>query len=128
MAVLDAARASYRQMYQGQPGTAISTLYTSPNLNANVTTPSAPAVIKSIILANTTANAATITLHNVPAGGTAAAGTQIVPGVSVAANDVKILDGLNIGMNSSTTAGATIQGLQGTASAITVTISGDEVQ
>lgn len=120
MAVSSQATASMRQMYMGQPGTSATTLYTAPSASANVTAPSATAYIKEIIIANTTANAATITIG---INGTAAA-NQIVPAVSVNGNDVKVLSGLNTAIP----AGGTIQALQGTVSAITVTISGVEVQ
>jgi hypothetical protein len=124
MAVLTSATASHRQMYQGQPGTTVSTLYTAPANNTNVTAPSSTAYIKEIIIANTTATAATITLHVVPSGGTVGLGTQTIPTVTIGGNDSKILTGLNTAIPP----GGTIQGLQGTASAVTVTISGTEVQ
>jgi hypothetical protein len=81
---------------------------------ANTTT-----ILKSIVMTNTTGTAATVTIG---INGTAAA-NQIVPAVSVGANDTKIVDGVNIILNT----GDTLQALQGTASAITLTISGAEV-
>jgi hypothetical protein len=100
-----------KRLYLGQPGTSATTLYTVP---ANTTT-----ILKSIVMTNTTGTAATVTIG---INGTAAA-NQIVPAVSVGANDTKIVDGVNIILNT----GDTLQALQGTASAITLVISGAEV-
>jgi hypothetical protein len=124
MAWTQQAQSSGRQFYQGQPGTTVSTLYTAPAASSNVTSPSATAYIKEIILANTTGAAATVTLYLVPSGGTAGVANMIVPALSINANDAKVLAGLNTFIP----AGATIQGVQGTSGAITVTISGMEVQ
>lgn len=102
-----------------QPGTTATTIYTAPaNTTANPS-PNATAIIKSIWLANTTASTATITLG---INGTAAA-TLIIPAVSVPANDVKIISQETLELNASDT----LQALQGTASAITVTVNGAEV-
>ena len=120
MSLTAAAVASPRQLYQGQPGTTVGTLYTAPAASANVTSPSATAYITEIVIANTTASAATISLY---IGGSAAA-NAILSGLSIAANDTKILTGLKTAIP----AGATIQALQGTAAAITLTLSGVEVQ
>lgn len=114
------ATASGRQFYQGQPGTTATTLYTAPAQSSNVPSPYATAYIKEIILANTTASAATVTIG---IGGTAAA-NQIVPTVTVNPNDVKIISGINTMVPAS----GTIQAQQGTSGAITVTICGVEVQ
>ena len=103
-----------------QPGTSGAVLYTAPTYDSNVTTPSATAVIKEILLCNTTGLTATVTLG---INGVAAA-NQIIPTVSVAANDTKVISGLDTML----TQGDTINGMQGTANAITVTISGVEVQ
>lgn len=109
-----------KRFYFGQPGTSATTLYTAPaNTTANPS-PGSTAIVKGIWVANTTGTAATITIG---INGTAAA-NQIVPGVTVNPNDVKILEGINgIQLNASDT----LQALQGTASAITVTIAGIEV-
>jgi hypothetical protein len=113
------AIASGRRMYMGQPGTTATTLYTAPTADSNVTSPSATAIVEEIILTNTTATAATITIG---INGTAAA-DLIIAATSIAANDVKILTGMRTNLSS----GDTLQGLQGTSGAITVTISGSEV-
>ena len=120
MAYLNSAIASPRRMYIGQPGTGGSTLYTAPAYDSNVTTPSATAVVKEIILCNTTGLAATITLG---INGVAAA-NQFIGTLTIAANDFKVISSLDTMLS----AADTIQGLQGTANAITVTISGVEVQ
>lgn len=120
MAWTTQAVASGRQFYQGQPGTAATTLYTAPAASSNVTSPSATAIIEEIILTNTTATAATVSIG---INGTAAA-NLIVASLSIAGNDTKVLTGLRTALP----AGATIQALQGTAGSITVTISGSEVQ
>lgn len=124
MSVSAAATASPRQLYQGQPGTSIGTLYTSPAVSANVTAPSATAYINEIIIANVTAAAATIRIHLVPNAGAASVTNALYYDISIPANDTKILSGLSTKMG----AVSTIQALQGTASAITLTISGAEVQ
>lgn len=109
-----------KRFYFGQPGTSATTLYTAPANTTNQPAPYATAEVKSITLANTTASAATITIG---INGTAAA-NLVVPTITVNPNDVKILDGLNWALN----ANDTLQALQGTANAITVTVSGIEIQ
>lgn len=89
-----------------QPGTSTGVLYTVPA--------SRRVVLKQVVLANTSAGAATVTLG---IGGTAAA-DQIVPAVSIPANTVETLDCSQV-----LEAAETIDGLQGTGAAITVTIS-----
>jgi hypothetical protein len=95
-------------------------LYTAPAYDSNVTTPSATAIIKEILLANTTASPATVTLG---INGTAAA-NQFIPTVTVAANDTKLISGMDTMLSGTDT----LNGLQGTSGAITVTISGVEIQ
>lgn len=120
MAISPASVASPRQLYQGQPGTGASTLYTAPALSANVTSPSATAYVTEIIICNTTASAATITIG---INGVAAS-NQLIGAITINANDTKVISGIRTLMP----AGSTLQALQGTASAITLTISGVEVQ
>lgn len=99
-------------LYQGQPTTSSATLYTVPA--------STDAMLKSIVLANTSGSPATITLYRVPTGGSAGVTNCIVPTFTVAANDTVTLDS-GVCM----TAGDFIAGLQGTTGAITATISGE---
>jgi hypothetical protein len=124
MSVNNQAQASARQMYQGQPGTSATTLYTAPAANANVTSPSATAYITEIILTNTTATAATITLGIVPSAGSLGVANEIMTAVSIPANSVQYFSGLKTYMS----AQSFLSALQGTSGAITVTISGVEVQ
>ena len=102
-----------KKVYQGQPGTAEATLYTNGTTKG--------AIIKEVIIANTTATAATITLSIVTAAGAGGATNRILAGKSVSPNDLIIL-ALNTAMGASDL----ITGLQGTLSALTVTISGIE--
>jgi hypothetical protein len=99
-------------LYRGQPGTTIATLYTVP--------PSTDTKITSIIVTNTTVIAATITMSVVQSGGTAGVTNRIMNALSVAANDTFAVDS-PIYMNT----GDFIAALQGTAAALTVTISGE---
>lgn len=93
-----------------QPGTSEGTLYT----------PSAGyGVITQIIMSNTTALPATVTIGK---GGVAAA-NQIVPGITIPANTVETLDLAGFRVAN----GVNIRALQGTGSAITVAICGYEV-
>jgi hypothetical protein len=92
-----------------QPGTTNGTLYTVP---ANKI-----AVIKTIHATNVTATAATVTMSI--GGSTDAA--MWVKGLSVPANDAYDWIGEELVL----AAGETIQGLQGTTAAITVTLSGN---
>lgn len=102
-----------KQMYFGQPGTSDTLLYTAP---------AGGAIIKEIVVTNTTATPATISI-GYPAG---ASGVDAAEGDlsahSVAANDTKSFPRSQV-----LTSGQTIRGLQGTSSAITVHISGVEI-
>lgn len=96
--------------YQGQPGTSNATLYTVP-VSTNVK-------ITSIVMVNTTSSPATVTLNVVPSGGSASASNQVVPAMSVSGNSVSTFDSPVF-----MAASDFIAGLQGTASAITVTVN-----
>lgn len=89
-----------------QPGTSTGVLATVPT--------SKRWVIKQIVMANTTNTAATITLG---LNGTAAA-DQVVPEITVQPNTVETLD-CSIVLETT----ETIDGLQGTSAAVTVTIN-----
>ena len=103
------ADASARVYGPAQPGTGNGTLYTVPGATS--------AVIRHIRVANTTAAAATISLA---VNGTAATAANCLLSVfSVPANGVHDWSGF---LHLSAT--DTIQGLQGTSGALTVTISG----
>lgn len=99
-------------LYQGQPGTTSATLYTVPAATS--------VKLASIVVVNTTGAPATVTLEVVPSGGTAGATHRIVSGLSVAANATTVIDSAVY-----LSAGDFLAGLQGTAAALTVTISGE---
>ena len=93
-----------------QPTTTAATVYTVPA--------STTAIIRNIRVSNTTGSAATITMSI----GANAAAAQIMSAVSVPANSVYDWSGFLV-----LSATEIIQALQGTSSALTVTISGVEV-
>src|SRR6266496_3128652 len=103
---------SAKRMYgPAQPGTGNATLYTAP---------SGGAIIRQLIVDNTTALAATVSLA---INGTAAtAANCFLSGLSLAAFSADFQPCFI-----PLAAGDTIQGLQGTASAITLTIGGIEL-
>jgi hypothetical protein len=103
------------RLYQGQPSTGEATLYTVPS--------STSVIVKQIVLCNTSASTASISLSIVPSGGTAGSANRIVGGYTVPANATQTLDMSQV-MNTSDF----ISGLQGTASTVTVTISGVTIQ
>lgn len=92
-----------------QLGTTASTIYTCPAVPSS-------SVIKNgrVRLTNTTASAATATLYAVPSGGTASATNEFISALSVAANSYVDIDLPTMA------AGDFLQGLSGTASAISV--------
>lgn len=99
-------------LYQGQPGTSIATVYTVPGATT--------VKLASIVLCNTTTSSATVTISVVPLGGTAGVANRIASSLSVGANATTVIE-TPVYMN----AGDFIAALQGTASAITVTVSGE---
>jgi hypothetical protein len=101
-----------KKMYEGQPGTGDTLLYT---------TVAAGAIVRGIHIANTTGAAATITL-GLNAGGALAAANHFLSALSIPANGTYDWSGF-----AALDASATIRALQGTASALTVTISGVEL-
>ena len=116
MAVSSNAAASGRNMCAVLLTTTLSTvLYTAPALNANITTPSSTAYVKEVVMANTTGAEVNVTIG--------LNGRSILGAVAIAANDTKILRGLNIMLN----AGSTITG-GASATGVNIVISGVEVQ
>lgn len=95
-----------KKLYIGTPGTASATLYTTP---ANTNT-----ILKNIVLTNTTATAAVVTIG--------VAGKNIVSGYTVQPNDTVVID-LSLVLNAT----ENITGVQTTASAVNVFLSGVEV-
>jgi len=124
MPISSSAIASPRQLYQGQPGTAAGTLYTAPASDTNVPSPYATAYITEIIICNTSGTTVTATLYVVPSGSTAGPANAIISAYSVGANNSVILTGLRTAIPP----GGTLQGSQNTAGALTLTITGVEVQ
>ena len=100
------------KLYEGQPGTGDTLLYTDPGVSTLGTT------VRGMEFANTTASPATITL-GLNAGGALAAANQFAPTLTVPANGVLSWAGFQ-----QLDSGGTIRALQGTSDAITVTISG----
>ena len=79
--------------------------------------------INSTLINNTTAAPATITIGIVSSGGTLGPANEIMTNVSIPAGPQGLSD-----LKTYMPAGASIMALQGTAGAITLTISGTEVQ
>jgi hypothetical protein len=100
------------RLYGGQPGTSEGTLYMVPaSTNARVT---------EVVVTNTSASPATISLSAVPSGGSAGAANRLMAGVSIDGNGVTILD-----MSVYLGTGDFLSAVQGTPGAITLTISGE---
>jgi hypothetical protein len=97
------------RLYQGQPGTGTTLLYTATGV----------VIVKQIILANTDTAAKTVTIATGVAGAALAAANTIVPTVSVPPNTVITLDLTLVLANTDV-----IRGLQETATSITVSIYG----
>lgn len=91
-------------------GTAASDLYAASGRSV---------LMKQVIVANKSAAAATVRLSLLPSGVSADAVHQLLPDVSVAANDSLVLDAFQV-----LAPGDKLSGLAGAASALVVTISG----
>lgn len=110
--LLALATVNRKKLYQGQPGTSESTLYTVPA--------STDVKLQSIVLCNTTGAAATVSLSVVTSAGTAGATNRVLAAFSVTANDTIVIDSA---VDMAT--GDFLSGLQGTSGAVTVTVSGE---
>lgn len=97
-----------QKLYEGQPGPTDTLLFSA----------TAGAIVRALHVANTTGAAATITL-GLNAAGTLAAANHFLSAVSIPANSTYDWSGFQV---LDTT--GTIRALQGTTSALTVTISG----
>jgi hypothetical protein len=104
-----------RSIFKGVPGTTLADLTLRP-FGAAAVPANTKLIINSIIAANTTAAAATITLAHVNGANV----DRILSAVSVPANGVLKLDGLDIVMEP----GDKLQAAQGTANAIHLHING----
>lgn len=99
-------------MYEGQPGTSDTLLYTATAVTA---------IVRGIHIQNTTGTARTVTL-GLNSGASLAAANHWYTAVSVPANDFVDWTGFAV-----VTASGTIRALQENATACTFTISGVEV-
>lgn len=104
---------SAKLFYQGSPSTSASTVYTVPEGKTSV--------IKEIVVCNTTASDADVTLSVVPKEGAAGTANRLLAGKKVPANDLIVL-----ALSTVMTASDFISVQQGTNGALTVTISGIE--
>lgn len=95
-----------KRLYAGAPGTTSTNFYTVPSTTTTI--------VKNITLTNTMASIAVVTIT--------IAGKNIVSGYSVAPNDTVMMD-LSLVLNAT----EIIAGLQTTANAVNVFISGVEV-
>lgn len=124
MAQPAAAIATPALLYQGQPGTGEATIYTAPAYaSGSPYTSGSTSLVKRVVICNTSAAAATLTLYRVPSGGSAGVTNMVLNAFSVAATDTQILD-LEQEMNP----GDFLAALQSVAGALTVTISGATFQ
>lgn len=97
------------KLYEAQPGTGDTLLYTD---GGNGT------IVRAIHVCNTTATAATITI-GLNAAAALAAANHFLSAVTIPANGTYDWSGFQV-----VSASGTIRGLQGTSTALTVTISG----
>lgn len=86
---------------------------------ADLYTATRSVLVKQVIVANKSGAAATVRLSLLPSGVSADAVHQLLPDVSVAANDSLVLDAFQV-----LAPGDKLNGLAGTGSALVVTISG----
>lgn len=106
-------------LYEGTPGTSIGLLFSAGAAAGG------PTDVDSILAANTTATAATITIERVPAGQAAGTGFAIATAVSIAANaTTNVITGGHVVLNP----GDALYALQGTASALHLEIDGIVMQ
>lgn len=101
-----------KKFYQGRPSNTETTLFTATKRT----------LIKEIILANTTASDATITLSVVSAGQAAGADNRILSAKRVFSNDVIVM-----ALSTPLAIGDFLSGLQGTTGGVSVTVSGVEI-
>ena len=109
------AQFTAKNLYRGQPATSIGTLYTVTNTNDYYT------IVKNIIVCNTTNTTPTFDLHTVASGGTAAATNQVFSDFAVQGDETVSIDvSMVLAKNE------TVQALQVTSGALTLTVSGVE--
>jgi hypothetical protein len=93
-------------------------LYTVPQALSN-----SLALLTSLVLCNVTAGAITVTLYNVPSGGSPGPSNAIIAAASIPANTTWV--GRWPGGAVVMPAGSTLQGLASAASSVTVTAGGE---
>lgn len=104
------------KLVQSTATTSETTIYTAP-ASGTVTA----VIVKEVVVANTSGSNVTYTLSLVPQGGSAGTGNRIIPGRTMAANDVQVF-ALNTVMSPSD-----FLSHLASATGITVTISGVKV-
>jgi hypothetical protein len=100
---------------------AATVLYTCPDSPVNRMT-----VVTALAVSNTDSSPRTVTIYNVPAGGTATVANQFFPGTLIPANTLWLA---GVGEETGVVivpAGGTIQGKADTTLKVNVTISGKE--
>jgi hypothetical protein len=107
------------KIYAGQPGTSAGTLYTCAQ--------GEQIVVDNVIVCNTTGTAAVFTLDVVPSGGTAGVTHRIAAALSVAANATVSLAASLAPLGIVLEEGDTLNGLQVTSGALTLTVTGRAV-
>jgi hypothetical protein len=90
--------------------------------SATVFTATKKTLLRQIVVANTSASAATATVSLVPSGGSAGTSNRLLGGVSVAANDDQIVDFWQV-----LEAGDKLAALAGTGAVLVLTASGVEI-
>lgn len=103
------------RLYVGQPGTSLSALYTVPE--------GEKVIVRNIVLANTTSSLAKVSVHFVPAGGTADNTNKVIADYGLSPNTTVVID-----MNAVLEAGDSVQAIQAVAGAVTMYLSGVEVK
>ena len=106
---------NFKILAQVQPGTSATTIYGAVPANHET-------IIKAIHMVNNHSSAVTITLFIADGATTVTEATTILPAVSMAAGSFATFEG-TITME----AGDYLRGIAGTASEITVTVFGDEI-
>jgi hypothetical protein len=106
--------ANQLKLYEGQPTTSETTLYTTPaGREVNLT---------EVIAVNTSGTAAVFSLSIVPSGGTAGATNRVLAGQSIAANTEQRFQ-----FDEELSAGDFLSGIQTTGGAVTLTIGGNPI-
>lgn len=100
------------RLYQGQPGTTATTLYTVPAAT--------DVKVTEVVFCNTSGATATVTLSAIASGGTAGATNRLFNALDVASNETVVVE-----LATYLTAAGFLSAQQSTSGAITVTVSGE---